>query len=273
MPNYTKLFNSIVTSTIWTEDDKTRIVWITMLALSDQNGEIQASIPGLARLASVSVADVEAALDKLLSPDKYSRTPDNEGRRICPIDGGWELLNHAKYRLMASKEDAKATNAARQKRHRNRNATVTPNNALVTLRNATVTHQRDIVDTDTDTEADTKKEVPLNPQRGNDGKSRSELNSSLKSKAESIYAEYPKKIGRDAAIKSIVKALKYETVESLLDAVTAYAKATEDKDRQYIPNPATWFNQGRYNDDREAWVDRVIAPPQKPAQLASGFKL
>ena len=50
--SYTKLFNSIISSTIWTEDDKTRIIWVTMMAMADQNGEIQASIPGLARMAS-----------------------------------------------------------------------------------------------------------------------------------------------------------------------------------------------------------------------------
>ncbi len=32
---YTKLFHSIVTSTIWRETDPTRIVWITMLALAE----------------------------------------------------------------------------------------------------------------------------------------------------------------------------------------------------------------------------------------------
>ena len=132
MPNYTKLFNSIVTSTIWTEDDKTRIVWITMLAIADQHGEVQASIPGLARVAGVSVEATENAINKFLSPDLYSRTPDDEGRRIEKIDGGWVLLNHAKYRAMASKEDSKSSNAKRQKRHRDklaRNATVTDSNA------------------------------------------------------------------------------------------------------------------------------------------------
>lgn len=118
MTNYTKLFNSIVTSTIWTEDDTTRIVWITMLALADKNGEVQGSVPGLARIAGVSLDACQSALDKFLSPDKYSRTMDDEGRRIEKIDGGWLLLNHAKYRAMASKDDAILSNAERQRRHR-----------------------------------------------------------------------------------------------------------------------------------------------------------
>ena len=126
--SYTKLFNSIITSTIWAEDDKTRILWITMLALSDKNGEVQSSIPGLARLAGVSVSECEDALTKFLSPDPYSRTPDDEGRRIETIPGGWALLNHGKYREMASREEQKESAAERQRRHRDkqkRNAPVT----------------------------------------------------------------------------------------------------------------------------------------------------
>lgn len=115
---YTKLFSSIVTSTIWTEDDRTRIVWITMLACADKNGELQASIPGLARIAGVPVEDCRVAIAKFLAPDPDSRTKDDEGRRIEEIDGGWSLLNFRKYREMASKEDTQASEAARKARYR-----------------------------------------------------------------------------------------------------------------------------------------------------------
>ena len=117
---YTKLFSSIITSTIWTEDDKTRIVWITMLACADKNGEVQASIPGLARIAGVTLEAAEAAIQKFLSPDKHSRTKDDEGRRIEEIEGGWYLLNHRKYREMASREDSTNSEAARKARYRAR---------------------------------------------------------------------------------------------------------------------------------------------------------
>lgn len=153
--SYTKLFNSIITSTIWTEDDKTRILWITMLALSDKNGEVQASIPGLARVAGMSVTDCESAITKFLSPDPYSRTPDDEGRRIETIPGGWGLLNHGKYREMASREEQKEAAAERQRRCRDkqkRNAPVTQCHKL----------SHDVTETlhiaEADTEADTKAE-------------------------------------------------------------------------------------------------------------------
>ena len=200
--SYTKLFDSIITSTIWTEDDKTRIVWITMLALADKNGEVQASIPGLARVAGVSISAAEIAIGKFLSPDKYSRTPDDEGRRIEAIDGGWYLLNHAKYREMASREDSQEKNRDRQRRFREkdeRNASVTPCNASVTPCNAsvtpcnaeadscnadkepcnaTVTHTLHIADTDTDTDTDKTKrerEEEASPARSRSAFDRSEI--------------------------------------------------------------------------------------------------
>ncbi len=101
---YTKLFGSLVTSSVWSEDDKTRIVWITMLALSNREGLVEAAIPGLARAANVSVEDCRAAVTKLESPDSDSRSVEFEGRRIERVDGGYRILNHAKYSAMMSLE-------------------------------------------------------------------------------------------------------------------------------------------------------------------------
>ncbi len=146
---YTKLFSSIITSTIWTEDDQTRIVWITMLALADKNGEVQGSVPGLARLAGVPTEAIDKALEKFLSPDKHSRTKDDEGRRIEVIDGGWSLLNHAKYRDMASKDESKRAGAIRQKRYREKQKR-NGRDAGVTDSHGMLTHDRDIADADSE---------------------------------------------------------------------------------------------------------------------------
>jgi hypothetical protein len=99
---YTKLFASITASTIWQAPASARLTWITMLAMAHKDGSVYASVPGLAHLANVPLADVEAALEYFKAPDKYSRTKDYEGRRIEEIDGGWRLLNHAKFREIRS---------------------------------------------------------------------------------------------------------------------------------------------------------------------------
>lgn len=159
--SYTKLFSSIVTSTIWTEDATTCKVWVTMLAIANKHGEVLASIPGLAQIAGLGLAETEKAITKFMLPDKYSRTPDDQGRRIEPIDGGWTLLNHAKYRAMASKDEEKTASARRQAAFRDRkfrNGGVTESNALVTPSNDAVTANRDIAEAEADTEANTERE-------------------------------------------------------------------------------------------------------------------
>lgn len=98
MSGYTPLFSSIVASTIWRESKETKIVWITMLAMSDCRGVVEGSIPGLADLAKVTIDECKSALFVLMSPDEYSRTKEHDGRRIEECDGGWLILNHAKFR-------------------------------------------------------------------------------------------------------------------------------------------------------------------------------
>ena len=46
MAGFTKLFNTIVSSTIWREDSDTRVVWVTMLAMADRDGHVEASNSG-----------------------------------------------------------------------------------------------------------------------------------------------------------------------------------------------------------------------------------
>lgn len=106
------------------EDNATRLVWIAMLAMADKYGRVWGSMPGLANRARVKQRECESALTKFLSPDKHSRTPDNEGRRIEVIRGGWRLLNHGYYRDLQDTESQKAYKAAwiREKRKRDRDA-------------------------------------------------------------------------------------------------------------------------------------------------------
>ena len=82
-----------------------------MLALKNRHGDVSGSVPGLAALANVSIPDCESALQKLISPDPYSRTKEFDGRRIEPIDGGWRILNARKYRDAMSEDERRAYKA------------------------------------------------------------------------------------------------------------------------------------------------------------------
>lgn len=72
--------------------------------------------------------------------------------------------------------------------------------------------------------------------------------------AEAIYALYPRKIGKPRALQSIGRALKKTSLVMLKERTALYARSVFGQDTQFIPHPATWFNQERYNDDPSTWV-------------------
>jgi hypothetical protein len=153
MAGFTKLFSSIVTSSIWSEDDKTRIMWVTMLATADADGHVDGAIPGMAAVARMTVEDAERAIAKLEAPDPYSRTADHEGRRIERAPGGWKILNYQQYRQRGQDKDGSRAKYMRNYRHRKElSCDVTDGNTL-----------QSNVTCDTEAEADI---TPLPPLQG-----------------------------------------------------------------------------------------------------------
>lgn len=105
--------------------------------------------------------------------------------------------------------------------------------------------------------------------------------------AEAIYEAYPRKVGKLAALKAITTALRTSdmSAQGMLVATKRYADAVArwPKDRhQFIPMPATWFNQGRYMDDPATWAEgfRAARPSEttenerlpEPARYREWFK-
>lgn len=116
---YNKLFTKILDSSIWLEPDATRIVWLTCLAAMDETGFAQfAGTPNLAHRANVSLEAALEAVACLESADLNSSDPDNEGRRIERVPGGWMVLNAGKYRALVTRLAAKEQTRVRVARHR-----------------------------------------------------------------------------------------------------------------------------------------------------------
>ncbi len=83
---------------------------------------------------------------------------------------------------------------------------------------------------------------------------------------ETIYAIWPVKKARGAAIKAIAKAMKMEQPAVLLGAVTELAecyKAWPAAEKQYLPMCSTFFNQERWADDRSTWRKGAAAAPSQ----------
>ncbi len=79
---------------------------------------------------------------------------------------------------------------------------------------------------------------------------------------ERFWSAYPKKVGKQAA-KKVFSRVK-EPVETLLTAIERQKCSIQwSRDNgQYIPNPATWLNQGRWEDELE---------PEKASQGDNGI--
>ena len=115
---FTKLFSTIVDSTVWREEMHVKVVWITMLAKANRNGDVLASVPGLADAARVSLDQCVEALARLSAPDTWSRTKEHEGRRIVEVDGGWRLLNYPKYRELRDADERRIQTREAVRRYR-----------------------------------------------------------------------------------------------------------------------------------------------------------
>jgi hypothetical protein len=82
-----------------------------------------------------------------------------------------------------------------------------------------------------------------------------------------FWEEYPKKVGKEAARKAFIKAKSKVDLNTILQAIKTQ-KTSEQWQRdngQYIPNPATWLNQGRWQDELTICKENKpnTSPPKK----------
>lgn len=80
-----------------------------------------------------------------------------------------------------------------------------------------------------------------------------------------FWSEYPKKVGKIAAKKAFERARNRTTLESLLTAIRRQKCGSQwSRDNgQYIPNPATWLNQGRWEDEVPGMPECDRAPARR----------
>lgn len=120
---YVKIDQDVLDSSVWPNRNR-RSVWFTMLIMArpvlleepvealdvetmapagfhigaGRYGIVRASSEGIAQRDGCQLADCLEQLASLASPDRHSRSPEWDGRRIARIAGGYLVLNYAKYR-------------------------------------------------------------------------------------------------------------------------------------------------------------------------------
>ena len=261
---YNKLFTKILDSSIWMEPVSTRIVWITFLAAMDENGFVQfASIPNVAHRAVVSLDEASKAVVTLEAPDANSSDPDNDGRRIERVPGGWMVLNANKYRSLVTREIIKEQTKDRVRRFRDAkdgNAVKRTGNAPVTHSNAPVTHSNHLVtpsDTDTKAKDNTCAEPP---------------SAGLVPEGFAEFWElYPRKSDRKRAM-SVWKQIPLKDHSAIMANVSGRMRSDESWTKgegKFIPHPTTYLNGRRWEDEFKSKVVIVPAKDAKPVKQNS----
>ncbi len=252
--SYSKLFSSITTSTIWCEPDHVRIVWITMLALSDRHGYVGASVPGLAQIARVSLDHCREAIECFKSPDPDSRTKAFEGRRIADADRGWTILNYADFRKRMDAEAAKEAKRRWWAENRGagaKEAAVTPEETSPEKVNSI-----EPLDDELDNTSSTR---DITDSSSDSPKALKALKSKTLAQPAARFSEfwtlYPRKVGKAAAEKAWCKLAP--DADAVVDGLSAQLAAGMFRELRYTPHGATYLNGRRWEDPPE----RPQAPP------------
>ena len=111
----------VVDSSLWQEPDVVIKVYLTLIALKDEDHVYRGTAFALGDRAKKSELEVLEALRVLSSPDRRRIEPQEfDGRRIKAVEDGWLVLNGPKYRDMVQKEMQRARNRRAQKAYRER---------------------------------------------------------------------------------------------------------------------------------------------------------
>jgi len=66
---------------------------------------------------------------------------------------------------------------------------------------------------------------------------------------DTFWAQYPRKVGKEAARKAFTKAMTKTTHAKIMTGVEDLRIRVAGKDPQFTPHPATWLNEGRWDDE------------------------
>jgi hypothetical protein len=184
-------------------------------------GFVSAAGVGIVYRAGVAQEVGIEALIRLGEPEKGSRSPEYDGRRLVRVEGGYIILNYIKYR------ERDYTMAERSRRYRQR---------IASRRDVTVS-RRDITQAEVEAEVDQEQiQDHIEP-------------SALVARFDEFWARYPKKVGKGGALKIWTRLNPSASALALmLSALESQKTWLAREQGKYTPNPATWLNQSRWLD-------------------------
>ena len=226
---YGKVFDTIYNGTLYGHWEAL-VTMQQLIVLADADGVVDMTPMAISARTSIPRDIIDKGLEILGAPDKYTRTPGSDGRRIELIDEhrpwGWVLVNYEKYKSIVDSDTVREQTRERVRKHRENKKKSEGSNDVtdVTVGNAEKRH----IDIDIDTQK--KGQVTLTD-------------------FEKFWKAYPKKRKKKTAL-DIWKRKKPNT-----EALIADVKNRLSNDARwvggFVPDPTTYLNQERWNDEVE----------------------
>lgn len=248
---YGKIFSSMFDGSLY-GNWQAIITLQQMIVLCDVDGVVDMTPQAIAARTSIPLEIIQAGIEILEQPDKYSRTPDAGGRRIERLDDhrpwGWRIVNYKKYRHLVDSETVREQNRERQRRHRS-SRSVTDCNASVTDGNAESRYA--------EAEADVNKKNTTAAPRP----------TQYPENFEQAWQLFPKRAGsnpKPRAFKAWKARIKTgESPTSMIEGTKRYAdfcRKTGKEHTEYVMQAATFFGPDkRYMETWEAPKSKQVA--------------
>ena len=233
---YGKIFASMYNGSLYGQWQAI-VTFQQMIVLCDIDGVVDMTPQAIAARTSIPLDIIQEGIRILEQPDKYSRTPDAEGRRIDRLDyhreWGWVIVNYKKYRHLIDAETVREQNRERQRRFKDKHK-VTVGNAHLTEDNGRS------LQVEEEAEVEVKNKTPC------------ASGDALMTRFATFWLAYPKKRSRGDAEKVWKRIKPNEQLHDRILHALEQAKTSADwlkENGQFIPHPATWLNAKGWEDE------------------------
>jgi len=248
---YGKVFDTIYNGTLYGHWEAL-VTMQQMIVLADADGVVDMTPMAISARTSIPREIIDKGLEVLEAPDKFTRTPGSDGRRIELIDEhrpwGWILVNYEKYKSMQDADTVRAQTKERVRKHREtkkKKVDVTD----VTARNA----PKRYIDIDIDID------IPKT------------LGHSVTSRFEDFWKVYPRKVKKaDALKKWKLKKLDSKADMLIADVENRVVNDSQWRKSEFIPHPTTYLNGERWNDELTTVEVELTYAQQMAEDLKNG---
>ena len=260
-----KFYESTFTGSMMGKGPGVFAVWAYIIAHTKPDSYVEINPKLIAILIGMDVNDVVNIINSFCTPDVYSRSKAESGRRL--IKKGefiYKVVNYNAYRNFRNDEERKVYMREYMKKYRNKNKHLEDVNPCKTVLLTNVnpvsqsrSRSRRIKRSSSFCNDGSLFPSPLKAKNLLKGKTPlKEKTLPLDEGFQRFWSAYPRKVSKSCCKKAWQRINPCPALtEIILSAVEAHKETKQWQDKQYIPYPSTWLNQKRWEDELEEKSD------------------